>query len=427
MSAFNKRELLKLLGGSALGAFFAQRTPAKSLEVLGIKIPEEITAIIPEKPLAIMTFARDVFKLELEADSKGLPPSPLALHKGESLETLNDNLYQMAMPRLVALIDRSEAIDPAIADKAGALLAQLHATEHVIPDAFRSMLTVAAPQSDTRPLLSLDDQHAPSLSLPPVIISPPVTVDSAPAVLPPIQPAPEDATEGPTSPDGVPGPFRTADPPDSLPEAPKGQIEGDGDADRPLSRRRDYNSLRNEYPRLYRSIELRPAFDESARWHVSMIRQYRKRYERAGDARGVPWYFIACTHSLESSFNFKAHLHNGDYPLSSRTRQVPSGRPRIWLPPSDWESSARDALSIMGFTGQSDWSLSRLLYRLEAYNGLGYRSYGVPTPYLWSYSNHYERGKFVADGRWSAHAKSKQCGAAVMLKLLEEAGEISIS
>ncbi len=425
MSAFNKRELFKLLGGSALGAFFAQRTPAKSLELLGIKIPEEITAIIPEKPLAIMAFARDVLKLELEADNKGLPPSPLALHKGESLETLNDNLYQMAMPRLVALIDRSEAIDPAIADKAGALLAQLHATEHVIPDAFRSMFTVAAPQSGARPLLSLEDQSAPPLTLPPVIISAPVSVESAPTVSSPTQTAPQDAAESPSSPDDVEGPFRTSDTSDNLPEAPKGQIESD--TDRPLSRRRDYNSLKDEYPRMYRSIELRPAFDESARWHVSMIRQYRKRYERAGDASGVPWYFIACTHSLESSFNFKAHLHNGDYPLSSRTRQVPSGRPRIWLPPSDWESSARDALSIMGFTGQSDWSLSRLLYRLEAYNGLGYRSYGVPTPYLWSYSNHYERGKFVADGRWSANAKSKQCGAAVMLKLLEEAGEISIS
>jgi lysozyme family protein len=142
---------------------------------------------------------------------------------------------------------------------------------------------------------------------------------------------------------------------------------------------------------------------------------------------GVPWHFIGVIHGLEASFNFRAHLHNGDFPLSRRTRQVPSGRPRVWLPPDDWASSAKDALALLGFTGQTDWSLSRTLYRLEAYNGLGYRSYGVPSPYLWSFSNHYARGKFVSDGKWNANARSQQCGAAVMLKLLHDAGEIKLT
>jgi lysozyme family protein len=66
------------------------------------------------------------------------------------------------------------------------------------------------------------------------------------------------------------------------------------------------------------------------------------------------------------------------------------------------------------------------LYRLEAYNGLGYRSYGVASPYLWSFSNHYDRGKFVSDGKWSSTARSQQCGAAVMLKLLNDAGDIKL-
>jgi lysozyme family protein len=44
------------------------------------------------------------------------------------------------------------------------------------------------------------------------------------------------------------------------------------------------------------------------------------------------------------------------------------------------------------------------------------RRRGVPTPYLWSYSNLYENGKFVADGRFDPEAVSKQCGAAPMLK-----------
>jgi lysozyme family protein len=40
----------------------------------------------------------------------------------------------------------------------------------------------------------------------------------------------------------------------------------------------------------------------------------------------------------------------------------------------------------------------------------------VPTPYLWSFSSLYEKGKFVADGVFDPAAVSKQCGAAVMLK-----------
>ena len=43
------------------------------------------------------------------------------------------------------------------------------------------------------------------------------------------------------------------------------------------------------------------------------------------------------------------------------------------------------------------------LYELERYNGFGYRDRRpqVLSPYLWSFSNHYSRGKYVADGRFS--------------------------
>ena len=158
-----------------------------------------------------------------------------------------------------------------------------------------------------------------------------------------------------------------------------------------------------------------------------MLRQSRARYQAVTARTQVPWFFVGAVHALEASFNFRGHLHNGDFPLSQRTRQVPANRPPTWLPPSDWESSAVDALRMMGFAGQSDWSLARTLYRLEAYNGFGYRRRGVPTPYLWSFSGHYARGKFVADGRWSATARSQQCGAAVMLKLLADNGDITFA
>jgi lysozyme family protein len=192
----------------------------------------------------------------------------------------------------------------------------------------------------------------------------------------------------------------------------------------PLLKARNFVSLKDEYTRLFSTTEIRGGNEKTLEWHLSAMRTFRDRYEAVGKSVGVPWYFIGAIHGLEASFNFKAHLHNGDYPLTGRTRQVPSGHPLVWLPPSDWEASAKDALKLLRFTGQSDWSIERTLYRFEAYNGFGYRRQSVATPYLWSFSNHYERGKFVADGKWNAKAKSQQCGAAVLIKALVDGGDI---
>ena len=35
-----------------------------------------------------------------------------------------------------------------------------------------------------------------------------------------------------------------------------------------------------------------------------------------------------------------------------------------------------------------------MLYRLEAYNGFGYRQYQINFPYLWSFATCYTKGKF---------------------------------
>jgi hypothetical protein len=77
----------------------------------------------------------------------------------------------------------------------------------------------------------------------------------------------------------------------------------------------------------------------------------------------------------------------------------------------------------------NDWTVSGILYKIEAYNGWGYRANHpkVLSPYLWSGSNHYTRGKYVADGRWSDTAVSNQIGAAVILRRLVEKNLITIS
>lgn len=187
-------------------------------------------------------------------------------------------------------------------------------------------------------------------------------------------------------------------------------------------------ALANEYIRLYKTVEPNSSHFSSIDKLVDKLLENRSRYEKVANKVGIPWYFIAATHNMESSQNFNRHLHNGD-PLTARTRQVPKNRPKKGHPPFTWEESAEDALRLRKLDKIKEWSLPRLLYEIEGYNGWGYRLYHshVLSPYLWSYSKHYVSGKYVADGTWSDTARSRQCGAVILIKRLEERGEISIT
>lgn len=185
-------------------------------------------------------------------------------------------------------------------------------------------------------------------------------------------------------------------------------------------------ALRLEYENLYNTMEINVSRLGIVETNINDILKNKAYYEDVGNSLEIPWFFIAAIHSMESNRNFKAHLHNGD-PLSARTRQVPKGRPLKGTPPFTWEESALDALTMKGLDKISEWNLGRILYELENYNGWGYRLYHqhVLTPYLWSFSNHYKSGKYVADGRWSDTAVSQQIGAAVLIRRLEERHEIN--
>lgn len=365
---------LGLLGGVLAGATWPQSLFAQQRRgPLGLPIPPELQALIPAEASDVLGIVEGLLALEQEADVRQLPQSVLSIIGAAQLPLDPDNLYRAALPRLVALIDRASAArrDGGVGERAGALLGRLHGSEHQVPDALRFTGTGA----DAAGELALPDISVGTMDLP-------IEAPAIPRV-------------------------------DTAAAAPR--------------RTTRFAELADEYLDYFANAHVREERRATAEWHLAQLRRARPRYEAVERRTGVPWFFIGATHGLEASFNFRGHLHNGDYPLTARTRQVPAGRPAIWLPPSDWESSAVDAMRMMGFAGQDDWSLARTLYRFEAYNGFGYRRLGVPTPYLWSFSSHYERGKFVADGRWDATARSQQCGAAVMLKLLVDAGDVMLA
>lgn len=179
------------------------------------------------------------------------------------------------------------------------------------------------------------------------------------------------------------------------------------------------DALRREYQQLFATCEIRPEKRSRVWWETQRLLQNQARYADVGARTGVPWFLVAVIHSLEAGLNFQMHLHNGD-PLTARTVHVPKGRPLLGQPPFTWEVSAVDALRWKALAVNTAWDVASTLFRLEEYNGFGYRKYhpDVLSPYLWSGSNHYRAGKYVQDGLWSPIAASKQIGAAVLLKQL---------
>jgi lysozyme family protein len=187
-----------------------------------------------------------------------------------------------------------------------------------------------------------------------------------------------------------------------------------------------FEDVADGYRALFRTCVIRTDMISQVKWYTDKLADpvRRERYQKIEDDICVPWYFVGIIHGMECGFDFNKHLHNGD-PLKFRTVQVPKGRPQTWNPPTDWHSSAVDALRYDKFADLTDWDLARMLYRWEAYNGWRSRLlHNINTPYLWSFSNHYTKGKFVADNVWDANAVSKQCGAAVMLKMIIDSGVI---
>jgi lysozyme family protein len=144
------------------------------------------------------------------------------------------------------------------------------------------------------------------------------------------------------------------------------------------------------------------------------VMSHKARYVAAGKKTGVPWFVIAAWHDRESSGDFSKQLAQGD-PLDRVSVNEPSGRG----PFPDWEASAEDALiKLKALDKVRDWPIERIAYESERYNGFGYRSHGVPSAYLWSFSNIYRGGKYVADRVFDFNATDKQCGVMPLISQL---------
>ena len=182
-------------------------------------------------------------------------------------------------------------------------------------------------------------------------------------------------------------------------------------------------SYRNKYEQMFNAIQVKPDVVKQVNTIAKKIIANKSRYEGIEKLTGVKWYMIGLIHNLESGNNFNTHLHNGD-PLTSRTVNYPPGRPISGNPPFTFEESAVDAIEVQQLDKWKDWSIGGILFKLEEYNGPGYRNIGAANPYLWSGSQYYVKGKFIKDHVYDKDAVSKQIGAATILYVLMKEADL---
>lgn len=183
-----------------------------------------------------------------------------------------------------------------------------------------------------------------------------------------------------------------------------------------------FESRKDHYANLWQGVEIRKDRKADMEASANKVAAGRRHYEAISAAVGVPWWFIGFLHLRESNCNFARHLHNGD-PLTGKTRLVPANRPP-WKPRNGkaytFEESAEDALQMKGLHRVKDWSIERICWEAERFNGMGYAYKGLPSPYLWGGTNKQQPGKYVADGVFNSAHWDIQPGVCAVLKILLE-------
>lgn len=180
--------------------------------------------------------------------------------------------------------------------------------------------------------------------------------------------------------------------------------------------------LRPEYEQLFSNCKIRRNWLEPIHNVAGIILSNRDRYEKVAQVINplMPWYVVGLLHYLVNNCNWQGHFHNGD-PLTNRTVNYPTGRP-LQEPINGravgytWEESAIDALCAGGFDRAKKWDIpGGILWHIECYTGMEYRSAGLYSPYLWSGTNWYKKGLYENGTNYNSELVFERVGAGGVL------------
>jgi len=123
---------------------------------------------------------------------------------------------------------------------------------------------------------------------------------------------------------------------------------------------------------------------------------------------------LMALHYRECNNNRNCQMFNGER-WNRRTTLVPKGLG----PWNSAEDAMHAAIEYKQIPSEFD-EMAEALQFIEGWNGWGYMNKGVPSPYVWSGSNHYISGKYVADGQYDPAVVDRQLGAGVLYLALKD-------
>jgi len=169
------------------------------------------------------------------------------------------------------------------------------------------------------------------------------------------------------------------------------------------------------------SDSLTPQQEKDMERFVKSWETNKARYQQVAETTGVPAKLIASLHWRESTGNFGTYLHQGD-PLGKQAVNEPANIPIF----NEWEPAAEHALGMKkGIRDafkidENTTDEAALTSYAERYNGLGYFNYrAMASPYVYSGSDQYKKGKYVGDGNWDPNHKDQQLGVLPMMRRID--------
>jgi lysozyme family protein len=172
--------------------------------------------------------------------------------------------------------------------------------------------------------------------------------------------------------------------------------------------------------------EIHPDLTKEQQADVNLfLARYKKNaehYEKLAHQAHVPPELIAALHWREADGQFDRYLHQGDK-LGRKARNEPTDIPLFGKDQFDQAAvhaigrfgKTRDAL---GLTEDSNDMAAMATYA-EYYNGLGYYNNGHTNPYVFSGTDQYKGGKYVADHKYDPKAKDQQVGVVALIDALK--------
>src|SRR5262252_4007774 len=180
-----------------------------------------------------------------------------------------------------------------------------------------------------------------------------------------------------------------------------------------------YEVLALEYGTLLAAMHVDPGREHELAARAVVVRElgerHRDEWAEVAAKTGVPRLWGLASFERESSSDYSRSPAQGD-----RWDRVSVNVPRGLGPYQDWGDACIAAYGIdqLDKVGAPNWSWTRSCYEGELYNGFGPRSHGRRTGYLWSWTNIYTGGKYIADGEWDPGTQDKQCGMVPMMAAL---------